>query len=532
MSRPRFLTRWWFDQPLRVKGLLVLSLPLVSLLLALAMRLPFVRQQEATTGLLAHAAESRDATQRLLIALLELESSARGYALSRDRQDLAALERARDSIPQHIDTLTGLLSSGDVQQLYTGPANIARLEFERRLCERAASLARLELEQTAALVAAVERGGPDGAAAVTGAIAVSRRTMGELRETLGSLRADQDALVSDSQSTLERMQRLLRPLVIATLAGGVIGAMVAAWLFGTGIATRIGSLERNAERLARGERLRRTARGDDEIGSLETALRRASLLLRTRERELRGVNQELQRTVHEQALLNRELEAFTYSVSHDLRAPLRSIDGFAQALREDWGERMDAVGQDHLARVRNAAQRMGRLIDDLLKLSTVTRAPIQRSDVDISQLARDVIAELTTRNPNRAVDWAIQDGMHAWCDPSLARIVLENLLGNAYKFTSKTADARVEFTSVPGSSPTVYVIRDNGAGFDMKYAKKLFAPFQRLHGDREFPGSGIGLATVQRIVHKHGGEVRTEAEVNRGATFHFTLEPAKPAAAA
>jgi light-regulated signal transduction histidine kinase (bacteriophytochrome) len=162
----------------------------------------------------------------------------------------------------------------------------------------------------------------------------------------------------------------------------------------------------------------------------------------------------------------------------------------------------------------------------------VTRSPVQRSEVDLSQLARDVIAELTTRNPSRTVQWLIADGVRAWCDPSLARIILENLLGNAYKFTSKTPDARIELTADTSADPTVYMIRDNGAGFDMKYVKKLFAPFQRLHGDREVPGSGIGLATVQRIVHKHGGEVRTDAHVNQGATFRFTLQPAKPAAAA
>ncbi len=229
--------------------------------------------------------------------------------------------------------------------------------------------------------------------------------------------------------------------------------------------------------------------------------------------------------MHEQALLNRELEAFSYSVSHDLRAPLRSIDGFAQALREDWGERLDAAGQDNLARVRNAAQRMGRLIDDLLKLSTVTRSPVQRSDVDISQLAREVIGDLTTRNPSRAVQWVIADDMHAWCDPSLARIVLENLLGNAFKFTSKTPDARIEFSGR-------YHVQHADRLHDSRQRRRLrhevreeavravSAPARRSR----VPGHrASGLATVQRIVHKHGGEVRTDAEVNQGATFRFTL---------
>jgi light-regulated signal transduction histidine kinase (bacteriophytochrome) len=255
-------------------------------------------------------------------------------------------------------------------------------------------------------------------------------------------------------------------------------------------------------------------------------------MIRMRDRELRSLNTSLERSLHEQQILNKELEAFSYSVSHDLRAPLRSIDGFAQALREDWGDRLDETGQDHLSRVRNAAQRMGRLIDDLLKLSRLSRAQVQRIDVNLAQIARDITRELEERNPARKVQWNIEDDLRANCDPSLARIVLENLLGNAWKFTSKTAEARIDFMKMPDTEPPTFVIRDNGAGFDMQYADKLFAPFQRLHGDREFPGTGIGLATVQRIVHKHGGDVRTRAAVGQGASFYFSFEPADGAAAA
>jgi light-regulated signal transduction histidine kinase (bacteriophytochrome) len=339
--------------------------------------------------------------------------------------------------------------------------------------------------------------------------------------------------VQERQAELVRLQSRITPIIFVIFFGGLFGAIAAGWLFATGIAKRVSGLERNADRLARGERLRyEPSRGRDEIGSLDRALRRASLLLRTRERELHTVNQELQRTVHEQMLLNRELEAFSYSVSHDLRAPLRSIDGFAQALREDWGDRLDETGQDHLARVRNAAQRMGRLIDDLLQLARLTRQQIQRTDVDLSALAREVAADLKDRNPSRDAAWVIADDLHARCDPSLARIVLENLLGNAWKFTSKTPGATIEFFAVTGSLPSRFIVRDNGAGFDMRYVEKLFAPFQRLHGEREFPGTGIGLATVQRIVNKHGGQVTTSAEIGKGASFAFTLEPADGIAAA
>jgi PAS domain S-box-containing protein len=250
------------------------------------------------------------------------------------------------------------------------------------------------------------------------------------------------------------------------------------------------------------------------------------------EAAIRVLNEDLRRRAEDLTAANKELEAFSYSVSHDLRAPLRSIDGFAQALREDWGDRLDETGQDHLARVRNAAQRMGRLIDDLLKLSRLSRAQVQRLDVDLSQIAREIAAEHHERNPTRNVTWEISDNLHAYCDPALARILLENLLGNAWKFTSKTEDARIVFAAVPDTTPTTFVVRDNGAGFDMKYADKLFGPFQRLHNERDFPGTGIGLATVQRIVHKHGGDVWTRAEVGHGAAFSFTFEPTDGVAAA
>jgi len=220
---------------------------------------------------------------------------------------------------------------------------------------------------------------------------------------------------------------------------------------------------------------------------------------------------------------NKELEAFSYSVSHDLRAPLRSLDGFSQALLEDYHDRLDDTGRDFLQRVRAASQRMGTLIDDLLSLSRVTRGDLQVEKVDLSALATALAAELQRSDPQRDVRFAIAPDLVARGDPGLMRLVLQNLLGNAWKFTGKRSPAHVEVGSMAHDGRRAFFVQDDGAGFDMAYAAKLFGAFQRLHASDEFPGSGIGLATVQRIIHRHGGQVWAEGTPGRGATFYFTL---------
>jgi PAS domain S-box-containing protein len=222
--------------------------------------------------------------------------------------------------------------------------------------------------------------------------------------------------------------------------------------------------------------------------------------------------------------LNRELEAFSYSVSHDLRAPLRSIDGFSQALLEDCADRLDEQGRDHLRRVRAATQRMAQLIDDLLTLSRVTRAEVRREIVDLSKVAQEIAGELRRADSERRAEVCIQPELVASGDPRLVRVLLVNLLSNAWKFTSGCERARIEVGRCETSDGgRAFFVRDNGAGFDMAYASKLFAPFQRLHPQSEFPGTGVGLAIVQRIVHRHGGLVWAESAVGQGATFYFTL---------
>jgi PAS domain S-box-containing protein len=242
---------------------------------------------------------------------------------------------------------------------------------------------------------------------------------------------------------------------------------------------------------------------------------------------LKQLNLELERRVLERTrqleLANKELEAFSYSVSHDLRAPLRSIDGFSQVLLTTCRDRLDATGIDYLHRVCRASQRMGHLIDDLLHLSQVTRSPLRREPVDLSGIAEHVADDLRKTNPGRQVRFILQSGLSAQGDPGLLHIVLDNLLGNAFKYTGKKPDAEIAFGRREIDGRGVYFVRDNGDGFNMDYAHKLFGTFQRLHEADEFEGTGIGLATVQRIIHRHNGKVWAEGIEGQGATFYFTL---------
>ncbi len=262
------------------------------------------------------------------------------------------------------------------------------------------------------------------------------------------------------------------------------------------------------------------------------------------EEEIRGLNQALAQKVVLLDAANRELEAFSYSVSHDLRAPLRALDGFSQILLEDYADKVGEQGANYLQRVRAASQKMGELIDALLTLARLTRSEMRHEPVDLSALAQTSLADLRASEPQRQAEVVIAGGLRATGDPRLLRAVLDNLLGNAWKFTGKTARPRIEFGSAHMMAPAeahgtgplgrgvagqaavpevVFFVRDNGAGFDMAHSDRLFGAFQRLHDQAEFSGSGIGLATVQRIIHRHGGRVWAEGQPGQGATFYFTL---------
>jgi PAS domain S-box-containing protein len=245
------------------------------------------------------------------------------------------------------------------------------------------------------------------------------------------------------------------------------------------------------------------------------------------EKDLRRLNVELEERVEQRTaglvIVNKELEAFSFSVSHDLRAPLRAIDGFSQALQEDCVDKLDSQSKDYLQRIRQGVKNMAELIDGLLELSSIARKEIEHQPVDLAKTARKIALGFQEAEPQRQVELFIQEGIVVNGDAYLLVIVLQNLLDNAWKFTSKHPSAKIEFGTKKINGEEVYFVRDDGAGFDMAYVGKLFAPFQRVHSTKDFPGTGVGLATVQRIIHRHGGRVWAEGEIERGACFYFAL---------
>ena len=328
---------------------------------------------------------------------------------------------------------------------------------------------------------------------------------------------------------------LLRNTILVALLVTGIGA-VGGWVMSRRLIGPLRALTQAAAKVADGtEPARVPSTRDDEIGELAAAFNtmaervaegRHHLEARVAERtdELARALDQLGEDAKLLARSNRELEAFSYTISHDLRAPLRSIDGFSDALLTDYGGRLDETAKGYLTRVRRAAKRMGQLIDDLLELSRVSRVELISSPVALDELAARLVRDLRERDPRRAVDVVIQAGTPAQGDSRLLALVLQNLFENAWKFTSTRPNARIEFGVSSEGPPVTYFVRDNGVGFDMAHAGKLFGIFQRLHSIDEFPGTGVGLAIVQRIVERHGGRIWVDAKPDEGATFFFTLE--------
>ena len=384
--------------------------------------------------------------------------------------------------------------------------------------------------------------GPEGARVEDGDLVLFKRIVND-NEILGTvyLRADYELF--------GRVFDYLGIAAVVLIAAMLVAFFMSSWM--QNIVTRpvlaIAEIARDV--VGRRDYSRRAVKmSGDEVGTLVEAFNDMLAEIERRTQELEASNARLGREVEERSraeaevlrlnaeledrvrertaqleTANKELEAFSYSVSHDLRAPLRAIDGFGQALVDDFPQHLPEAARRYLTRIRGSTQYMAQLIEDLLNLARVSRGKLECRPVDLSQLARAVAGELQQRESGRSVEISVWDGMSAEADPHLLRVALENLIGNAWKFTSKCEKPHIEIGALKDHGHTTFFVRDNGAGFDMAFADKLFGAFQRLHAARDYAGTGIGLATVQRIVHRHGGRIWAEAEVGKGAVFFFTL---------
>jgi signal transduction histidine kinase len=435
---------------------------------------------------LAHSWQVVHQVERVLGSAVNAETGERGYLITGMESYLEPYTAARQELPGELDRLQSLTSDNPGQQ-------------ERLRDLRAALGRRLLVLQKA--IDARTQSGPNVKTPLL-ASGPGKAEMDHVRAVCDAMEAEEDRLLAIRKASTDTSTLRAQVAVVFASTLDFLLILFAFWQF-----VRERGLRVAAE--TAGERLL--------LAQQETQARAAEVLSlnATLEDRVRVRTAELER-------INRELEAFSYSVSHDLRAPLRTIDGFSLALQEDFAATIDDTGKDYIGRVRGGVQRMGQLIDALLQLSRITRTEIVREEFSMSGLAESVASDLREQNRERNLSFDIQAGLNAYADPRLTRIALENLMSNAVKFSSKVPRAEIRFGWDPEQN--AWYLRDNGAGFDMTYADKLFGAFNRLHGDKDFRGSGIGLATVARVVHGHHGRIWANSAVGQGATFWFTLE--------
>lgn len=500
------LRRWWWDLPLRRKGAAVVAIPVVALLLTVLLLLGSARRSRIDRDWVNHTLEVEQQLTGIRTLLIEAETGVRGYVLVGDRSWLAPQERAASRVPAAIDALADMVRDNPVQ--------LGRLD-------RLRTQANTRLESLQAMIDDVAF--HDGRLTAKEPVQRGKALMDELLATLDGMLRHEDARLAERTARARQSQvRLFEILLLGALLG-VGGALLTSYLFTNGVTSRIAMIAENARRIATGDEPRYpTIGGGDEVGQLARAVTEAGGLLEGRQRELTARLGQL-------AAVNEELEAFSYSVSHDLRAPLRHVSGFVSMLEQSANGTLDETSRRHLSRIGAAAQRMGSLIDDLLAFSRAGRATMAPSRVDLSAVVREAREELDPESAGRAIEWITPPLPTVAADPAMLRLVIVNLLSNAVKYTRPRDRARIEVTAAAREGETVVSVRDNGVGFDMQYAHKLFGVFQRLHRQEDFEGTGIGLANVRRIIARHGGRTWAEGWIDGGAVFSFSLPDCREA---
>ena len=474
----------------------VLPLVLVAVLVVVGLNTWFAvsatRQLLDSEHWYAHTWQVIGEEQRVMATVTTAESAARGFVIGGHETTLAQFAQASTQLPQQIENFKQLTGDNPLQQQAIGKLQDIAMTRMKMLQTAIDARRNLGFEATQALVSSGQ----------------GTAEMSRLRSIVDTMDGEERRLLSDRSSATHIAG------IRAYFAIGLAAFMDLLMMF---FLARYFQRERDARLTSEltAERLKIAL--DQEAASAAAAARSAE--------EVLVLNQQLEQRVKDRTAeletTNRELEAFSYSVSHDLRAPLRTIDGFSLALQEDYAEVVDDTGRDYINRVRAGVQRMGGLIDALLQLSRITRAELVRETTNPSAIAETVAAALQEENPDRKIIFAISGSPTASADPKLVQVALENLMGNAVKFTARREQAEISFGW--DEDQQAWRVRDNGAGFDMHYKDKLFNAFNRLHGDKDFKGSGIGLATVARVIRRHHGRIWADAAVDHGATFWFTL---------
>ncbi|HYY93022.1 MAG TPA: ATP-binding protein [Pyrinomonadaceae bacterium] len=492
------------------KGFLLVSTPLVFLLAFVGLATEIKKASESAAAWSRHSQQVIAQAESLSGTLYEAESSMRGVVISRAPEFSQRYYRASRDVPAAAARLTELVRDN--------PEQSARA---RLLSEHASR----ELSFLAGGEQLLGGGGGGEEFVRDVKAAKGEHLMGAFRREMELFMDEEVRLGRERNLKVEEAWQRFNWLLVAGAAAAIILALMLALMFGRGIVGRLLVLTSNAQALADGREMAGALSGSDEIARLDRVFHEMAAALAEAAARDRRLNEQLAAHAAQLEAANKELEAFSYSVSHDLRAPLRAIDGFSRIIEEDYSEAFDDEGRRLLGVVRRNTQKMGALIDDLLAFSRLGRKELTRTRIDMAGMARSTFDELGPQA--QAATLRVPELPPAYGDPAMVRQVFANLLSNALKFAGKDGGAVVEVGGRNGGGENTYFVRDNGVGFDMAYADKLFGVFQRLHSNEEFEGTGVGLAIVNRIVHRHGGRVWAEGEPGAGATFYFTLPSVK-----